>query len=147
MQIPFQLWIDDYIVQQQQPWHARSGHSITLQIRRRVVPFPSAQGADMHSLLQLNMQNFSQLNQHDAPVKMISLHDLIPEDNSHGHDEEFDSQLPDELLLPDGSTETEVEVELNKSSRAFHVYATGYYNIMLTVPFDWSANANWTHYV
>ena len=114
----------------------------------------------MHSLLQLNMQSLSQLNQHDAPVKtMIPFQGLIPEDDFPGHNDvcvcvpfklgrlEFDSQLPDELLLPDGSTETEVEVELNKSSRAFHVYATGYHNIMLTVPFDWSANANWTHYV
>ena len=150
LQIPFQLWIDEHAMQLQQPWHARSGHSIMLQIHRRVVPLPD-QIDEMHSFLQLSHHSVPSLR------AQISLQELISPPASSDQSEvcvpfrlkhlEFDGKLPDELFLPDGSTETIVEEELNQGTCAFHVYATGFQNIMLTVPFDWTAKDPLTHYV
>ena len=112
---------------------------------------PTDSGTDMHSFLQLSRPAVV------SSKAQLSLPDLIPESELPSTADDsvpiklkhlvFDPRLPAELFLPDGSTETAVEEELNQGSCAFHVYATGFQHTMITVPFDWSALDNLTYYV
>jgi len=140
--VPCQVWIDGHEIHTGRPWPGRSGHAITLQIHRRVVPMPVVREPAPAS----EATSFLQLGTHQT---IISLDDLIPKSITclpyHLVHLDFHRELPTELLLEEAATEQEIEQELLKIGHQRHAYSSGLPGKFITVPINWTAVAN--HYV
>ena len=109
------------------PWPGRSGHEISLQVQRIVVPLPPGPAQpnpnEGLALLQTSLQR----------KKTLSLDELIPEElSSTDHwipfqllHLDFIPELPREIFLEEDATEQEVEQELQKFGHHRHAYAIG----------------------
>lgn len=121
------------------PWPGRSGHEISLQVQRVVVPLPPGPAQPNPNEGLALLQTSSQRK------KTLSLDELIPEElSSTDHwipfqllHLDFIPELPREIFLEEDATEQEVEQELQKFGHHRHAYAIGSTGKFATVPIHW----------
>ena len=142
--IPSQVWIDGHELLSGHPWPGRSGHEITLQIRRLVVPLPIRQAP------QPVNEGVTLLQTALSRKRTLLLDELVPKDLNQNAPWipvplihlDFLPALPKELFLEEDTTEQEVEQELYKLGHSRHVYTIGSSGKFVTVPISWTADAN-----
>ena len=142
--VPSQVWIDGHELLTGHPWPGRSGHGITLQIQRLVVPLPVAPVEpnvdEGLALLQTKVQS----------RQTLLLDELVPDESNIECNWipiqlihlDFWPELPSEVFMAEDTTEHEIEQELQTLGYMRHVYAIGSSGKFVTVPINWKATAH-----
>ena len=144
LEIPCRVWIDGNEIHAGRPWPGRSGHAITLQVQRLVIPMPATQAPEIEPDVVAMLQSHL-----ITTTTTLSLNDLIPASSSLVPfcltNLDYHSDIPTTLFLEDGASESDIEHELSKFGHQRHVYMTGLPGKFITVPIAWKAVAH--HYI
>ena len=121
--ITLHVSIDRHILDPTRPWPGRPGHELTVQVIRQITTLPSAGvNADEHSFLHIDVQR----SDREGP-EILSLETLLFEDQPHlvpvsFKHLDYTPNLPSELVVLDGCSTNDIEIELAKQGHQRHVY-------------------------